>query len=55
MGLSDIDGYIDQLCKVVSSLVFDRYKYYKILIQIDKDVKLNVEIVCRNLNYVYDR
>lgn len=54
-GLSDIDGYTDQLRKAASSSVFDRYKHHKTPTQSDKDAKSNVETARRNLNHVYDR
>ena len=54
-GLSDVDGYTDQLRKAASSSVFDRYKHHKTQTQFDKDSKSNVESARRNLNLVYDR
>ncbi|XP_048752362.1 uncharacterized protein LOC125663952 isoform X4 [Ostrea edulis] len=54
-GLSDVDGYTDQLRKAASSSVFDRYKQHKPQTHIDTDSKSNIETARRNLNLVYDR
>ncbi|XP_062597329.1 uncharacterized protein LOC134258764 isoform X1 [Saccostrea cucullata] len=54
-GLSDVEGYTDQLRKAASSSVFDRYKQHRLQAHFDNDSKPTVETARRNLNLVYDR